>query len=176
MRVKHVMTKDPSACVPSDSAQHAARIMREQDAGIIPVIDNGAEPEGRRRCDRSRSVHEYRCRWSPSSRRERRGMHDHEGRDLLTKRFHQQGDGTHARQSDSARHSRQRVGAVAGHRRAGGRRRARRRQGDADARDLEKYLDTERRAEQAARAVAEGCVDSGGESKRQDQPAPRPRV
>ena len=40
MRVKHVMTKDPSACVPSDSAQHAARIMREQDAGIIPVIDN----------------------------------------------------------------------------------------------------------------------------------------
>src|SRR4029453_18103290 len=40
MRVKHVMTKDPSSCVPSDSAQHAARIMRNQDAGIVPVIDN----------------------------------------------------------------------------------------------------------------------------------------
>ena len=34
------MTKDPSSCVPSDSAQHAARIMRDQDAGIVPVIDN----------------------------------------------------------------------------------------------------------------------------------------
>lgn len=40
MRAKHVMTKDPSSCVPSDSAQHAARIMRDQDAGIVPVIDN----------------------------------------------------------------------------------------------------------------------------------------
>ena len=40
MRVKHVMTKDPNSCVPSDSAQHAARIMRDQDAGIVPVIDN----------------------------------------------------------------------------------------------------------------------------------------
>jgi len=36
------MTKDPSSCVPSDSAQHAARIMRDQDAGIVPVIDNEA--------------------------------------------------------------------------------------------------------------------------------------
>ena len=39
MRVKHVMTKDPAACVPSDSAQLAARIMRDEDAGIVPVID-----------------------------------------------------------------------------------------------------------------------------------------
>jgi predicted transcriptional regulator len=40
MRAKHVMTKNPSSCAPSDSAQHAARIMRDQDAGIVPVIDN----------------------------------------------------------------------------------------------------------------------------------------
>jgi CBS domain-containing protein len=40
MRVKQVMTKDPSCCVPSDSAQHAASIMRDERAGIVPVIDN----------------------------------------------------------------------------------------------------------------------------------------
>ena len=40
MRIKHVMTKDPSCCVPSDSAQHAASIMRDEHAGIVPVIDN----------------------------------------------------------------------------------------------------------------------------------------
>jgi CBS domain-containing protein len=40
MRAKHVMTKNPSSCAPSDSAQHVARIMRDQDAGIVPVIDN----------------------------------------------------------------------------------------------------------------------------------------
>jgi len=40
MKVKHVMTKDPSCCVPSDSAQQAASIMRDERAGIVPVIDN----------------------------------------------------------------------------------------------------------------------------------------
>src|SRR5215831_1418489 len=40
MRVKHVMTKDPSCCVPSDGAPRAAAIMRDEDTGIVPVIDN----------------------------------------------------------------------------------------------------------------------------------------
>jgi CBS domain-containing protein len=40
MRIKHIMTKDPSCCVPSDSAQRAATIMRHEHAGIVPVIDN----------------------------------------------------------------------------------------------------------------------------------------
>jgi CBS domain-containing protein len=40
MRIKHVMTKDPSCCVPSDSAQRAASIMRDEHAGIVPVIDD----------------------------------------------------------------------------------------------------------------------------------------
>jgi CBS domain-containing protein len=40
MRIKHVMTRDPSCCVPSDSAQQAAAIMRDEHAGIVPVIDN----------------------------------------------------------------------------------------------------------------------------------------
>ena len=40
MRVKQVMTRDPSCCVPSDTAQKAATIMRDQDTGVIPVIEN----------------------------------------------------------------------------------------------------------------------------------------
>jgi CBS domain-containing protein len=40
MRVKHVMTKDPSCCVPSDAAPRAASIMRDEDAGSVPVIEN----------------------------------------------------------------------------------------------------------------------------------------
>jgi CBS domain-containing protein len=40
MRVRHVMTKNPSCCVPSDPAPRAAGIMRNEDTGIIPVIEN----------------------------------------------------------------------------------------------------------------------------------------
>jgi CBS domain-containing protein len=40
MKVKHVMTRDPVCCLPSDTAHKAASIMREQDAGIVPVIEN----------------------------------------------------------------------------------------------------------------------------------------
>ena len=40
MRVKHVMTKDPLCCVPSDSAQRAASLMREAGAGAIPVVES----------------------------------------------------------------------------------------------------------------------------------------
>jgi CBS domain-containing protein len=40
MRVKNVMTKNPSCCVPSDTASRAAAIMRDEDTGIVPVIDN----------------------------------------------------------------------------------------------------------------------------------------
>jgi len=40
MRVKHVMTKDPTCCVPSDGTPKAAIIMRAEDTGIVPVIDN----------------------------------------------------------------------------------------------------------------------------------------
>jgi CBS domain-containing protein len=40
MRVKHIMTKDPTSCVASDTAQKAASIMRDEDAGIVPVIEN----------------------------------------------------------------------------------------------------------------------------------------
>ena len=40
MKIKHVMTKDPTCCVSSDTAQRAARIMRDEDTGVVPVIEN----------------------------------------------------------------------------------------------------------------------------------------
>ena len=40
MRIKHVMTKDPSCSLPSDTAQQAAGIMRDEHAGIVPVIES----------------------------------------------------------------------------------------------------------------------------------------
>jgi CBS domain-containing protein len=40
MKIKHVMTKDPTCCVPSDTAQCAAKIMRDEDTGVVPIIEN----------------------------------------------------------------------------------------------------------------------------------------
>ena len=45
MRVKNVMTKDPSWCLPSDPTPKAARIMRDEDAGVVPVLES--EQSGR---------------------------------------------------------------------------------------------------------------------------------
>jgi CBS domain-containing protein len=38
MRVADVMTQNPICCVPSDTAQVAALIMRDEDVGIVPVV------------------------------------------------------------------------------------------------------------------------------------------
>jgi CBS domain-containing protein len=40
MRIKHVMTRDPSFALPSDSAQRAACIMRDERAGIVPIVES----------------------------------------------------------------------------------------------------------------------------------------
>jgi len=40
MRIRHVMTKDPRCCVPSDFSVKAASIMRDEHAGIVPVIES----------------------------------------------------------------------------------------------------------------------------------------
>ena len=40
MRIRHVMTKDPRCSLPSDSTQQAAGIMRDEDAGVVPVLEN----------------------------------------------------------------------------------------------------------------------------------------
>ena len=40
MRIRHVMTKDPRCCVPSDFSVKAACIMRDEHAGVVPVIES----------------------------------------------------------------------------------------------------------------------------------------
>ena len=41
MNIREVMTPNPRSVSPSDSIQNAARIMRDEDAGAVPVVDNG---------------------------------------------------------------------------------------------------------------------------------------
>lgn len=39
MLVNEVMTKNPTCCIPSDTVQTAARIMRDEDTGIVPIVE-----------------------------------------------------------------------------------------------------------------------------------------
>jgi CBS domain-containing protein len=41
MNIRDVMTPNPSTVSPQDSIQSAARIMRDEDTGFVPVVDNG---------------------------------------------------------------------------------------------------------------------------------------
>lgn len=41
MNVRDVMTTNPRCVSPDDSIQMAARIMKEEDTGVVPVVDNG---------------------------------------------------------------------------------------------------------------------------------------
>ncbi|MGE0447069.1 MAG: CBS domain-containing protein [Vicinamibacterales bacterium] len=41
MNIREVMTPNPRTVTPTDSIQNAARIMRDEDTGAIPVVDNG---------------------------------------------------------------------------------------------------------------------------------------
>jgi CBS domain-containing protein len=41
MNVRDVMTPNPHTVSPNDSIQAAAQVMREEDAGIVPVVENG---------------------------------------------------------------------------------------------------------------------------------------
>ena len=41
MIIREVMTPNPRSDSPSDSIQNAACIMRDEDAGAVPVVDNG---------------------------------------------------------------------------------------------------------------------------------------
>ena len=38
MKCSEVMTKDPSCCVPTDTAYEAAQLMKSEDVGPIPII------------------------------------------------------------------------------------------------------------------------------------------
>ena len=41
MNIRDVMTHNPRTVSPQDSIQSAARIMRDEDTGVVPVVDNG---------------------------------------------------------------------------------------------------------------------------------------
>jgi CBS domain-containing protein len=41
MNIRDVMTSNPRTVSPADSIQNAARIMRDEDTGVVPVVDNG---------------------------------------------------------------------------------------------------------------------------------------
>ncbi|WP_447980484.1 CBS domain-containing protein [Candidatus Nitrospira bockiana] len=40
MKVREVMTTSPTCCVPTDTASKAARIMKDLDTGIVPIIED----------------------------------------------------------------------------------------------------------------------------------------
>ena len=41
MNIRDVMTPNPRTVTADDSIQNAARIMRDEDTGAVPVVDNG---------------------------------------------------------------------------------------------------------------------------------------
>ena len=41
MHIRDVMTSNPTCLSPDDSIQNAARIMRDEDTGVVPVVENG---------------------------------------------------------------------------------------------------------------------------------------
>ena len=41
MNIREVMTPNPRSVSPNDSIKNAACIMRDEDAGAVPVVDNG---------------------------------------------------------------------------------------------------------------------------------------
>src|SRR5918994_262878 len=41
MNIRDVMTPNPRTVTPSDTIQNAAQIMRDEDTGAVPVVDNG---------------------------------------------------------------------------------------------------------------------------------------
>ena len=41
MKAKDIMTAAPCCCSPNDSVQDVARMMRDNDCGAVPIVDNG---------------------------------------------------------------------------------------------------------------------------------------
>jgi CBS domain-containing protein len=41
MNIRDVMTSNPRCLTPDDSVQNAARVMRDEDTGVVPVVDKG---------------------------------------------------------------------------------------------------------------------------------------
>lgn len=40
MKVRDIMTPNPACCTPEDTAERAARLMKNLDVGAVPIIDN----------------------------------------------------------------------------------------------------------------------------------------
>jgi CBS domain-containing protein len=40
MKAQDIMTRDPACCTPTDTVQHAARLMQEYDCGCLPVVED----------------------------------------------------------------------------------------------------------------------------------------
>ncbi len=38
MKVKEVMSANPASCTPNDTAQNAAKMMRDGNVGAVPVV------------------------------------------------------------------------------------------------------------------------------------------
>lgn len=43
MNIKDVMTTNPSYCVPGDPSTRAARIMKDRNVGIVPIVESDIE-------------------------------------------------------------------------------------------------------------------------------------
>src|SRR6266480_4006778 len=43
MTCSEIMTKDPECCVPSDSVMKVAQLMKSEDVGPIPIVENKEE-------------------------------------------------------------------------------------------------------------------------------------
>ena len=41
MHIRDVMTPNPRTVTPNDTIQSAAQIMRDEDTGAVPVVENG---------------------------------------------------------------------------------------------------------------------------------------
>jgi CBS domain-containing protein len=46
MKVRDIMTANPSCCMPDSSLQEAAKLMRDNDCGCVPVCEDGKKPVG----------------------------------------------------------------------------------------------------------------------------------
>ena len=40
MKCKEIMTKDPVCCLPDDEVQKAAKLMKDENVGVIPIIED----------------------------------------------------------------------------------------------------------------------------------------
>ena len=46
MRARDIMTKNPECCTRDNTARDAAKVMRDRDCGVVPVIDDGGRVVG----------------------------------------------------------------------------------------------------------------------------------